>query len=85
MKTMMAQDGLTGDQIRRAAKQEQAAETAQTAQPEQTAQTSAGYTDGYSDDLTENAEGVQAFAGSMQAAAPGTEEEKSGIKLTFGE
>jgi len=28
---------------------------------------------------------VQAFAGSMQAAAPGTEEEKSGIKLTFGE
>ncbi len=85
MKTMMAQDGLTGDQMRRAAKQEQAAETAQTAQPEQTAQTSAGYTDGYSDDLTENAEGVQAFAGSMQAAAPGTEEEKSGIKLTFGE
>ena len=53
--------------------------------PEQTAQTSTGYTDGYSDDLTENAEGVQAFAGSMQAAAPGTEEEKSGIKLTFGE
>jgi hypothetical protein len=67
MKTMMAQDGLTGEGIR---KPSQAA-----------AQTSPGYTDGYTDELTEAG---QAAVGSAQTAA-GQEEETGGIQLKFGE
>ena len=74
MKTMMAQDGLTGDQMRKAAAaaQPQGA-LSQGAQ----SQAYAGYTDGYTDELSESAQAA--------LAAPAEEESTGGIKLTFGE
>ncbi len=72
MKTMMAQDGLTGDQMRKAA-------AAGTGAPQ--TQPTGGYTDGYADELSEGGQAVQA----APAGAGAEEEAEEGIKLTFGE
>lgn len=73
MKTMMAQDGLTGDRINRpaAAKQPQA-------RPDQ------GFTDGYSDELSETGQAAQAAPAEKEEAEEKDKAEE-GIRLTFGE
>ena len=89
MKTMMAQDGLTGNGIRDRGQQAGRAQTAadnQQTVPAGQESSPAGqeYTDGYTEGYTEGyAEGGAAQA----AAAPGTagQEDSEGIKLTFGE
>lgn len=71
MKTMMAQDGLTGDQMRKAAAQQTGGD--------------AGYTDGYTDELSESGQAAQTAFGSAQALSGEEDENEEGIKLTFGE
>ena len=71
MKTMMAQDGLTGDQMRKAAAQQTGGY--------------AGFTDGYTDELSEGGQAVQTAFGSAQAVSDETDQTEEGIKLTFGE
>ena len=71
MKTMMAQDGLTGDQMRKAAAQQTGGY--------------AGFTDGYTDELSEGGQAVQTAFGSAQAVSDQADQTEEGIKLTFGE
>ena len=87
MKTMMEQDGLTGEGIRQTAgarpgSSEQQAAAGTTAQPQPQ---EAGYMDGYTEGYTE---GYSEESGAAQAAAPPKEDAEAsagGIHLTFGE
>ena len=72
MKTMMAQDGLTGNQMQNAA-----AKTATAAQQLQSGRFD-GFSDGYTDDLSEAGQAVQTSSGDAEEAG-------EGIRLTFGE
>lgn len=71
MKTMMAQDGLTGNQMQNAA-------AAKTETAEQQPGAHEGFSDGYTDELSETGQAVQTASGE-------TEEAGEGIRLTFGE
>ena len=84
MKTMMAQDGLTGDRMRKAreaAAREAAAQNSSTqpfSQAAGTNETFDSYTEGYSDELG----GGQAV---QTAGEPLSDPEEDGIHLTFGQ
>lgn len=86
MKTMMAQDGLTGDRIRNAAQgsaRPSAQPAGQTAPSmDQGAGAAEGYTEGYTEGYSESMTGAGAAA-AAQPAPP--EEQYQGIRLTFGE
>lgn len=87
MKTMMEQDGLTGEGIRRpvagkpGGREQAAAGTPAQSQPQES-----GYMDGYTEGYTE---GYSEESGAAQAAAPPEEDTAAapsdGIHLTFGE
>ena len=78
MKTMMAQDGLTGDRIRKAAQ----GSAQPSAQPAGQADSGTEYTEGYTEGYSETGSGSAAAAAAQPAAS---EEQEQGIRLTFGE
>jgi hypothetical protein len=45
----------------------------------------AGFTDGYTDELSEGGQAVQTAFGSAQAVSDQADQTEEGIKLTFGE
>ena len=73
MKTMMAQDGLTGNGIRGNGTGQNARPVSQQSQPY------AGFTDGYTDELTESGQAA------ARAVSEDGDKKEEGIRLTFGE